>query len=186
MPFRLLGALLTTYRSLSYLTPSWPLSILPAAQNLLATRVGTFCPDPQLEPPRYFTRSQVRGRCRSHAQIPRIQVFGAGDGAGPFSRNGSCSRNFWNNKLGAGAKSRTGMLPWSRIRSFYLTSPAPHPCFWPYSAILGHSKSSWLPDDLLANQCSLVLSTHFWLLTLSVRLGKCTGTIKDCSMDPKQ
>ena len=51
------------------------------------TQVGTFCPESQLEPTRYFNRSRVGGRSWGRAKVPRTKLFGAGAGAtggGPF------------------------------------------------------------------------------------------------------
>ena len=73
--------------------PSWPLSVLPAAQNLLAGN-AELKPEPKpLEPEHVpggaeiFNGSQVGGQRRSTAKIPRIRVFedeAGATGAGPL------------------------------------------------------------------------------------------------------
>ena len=156
MPFRVLGGLLTTCRPLSHSTPSWPLRIRPAAQNLLASDAELES-EPELPESEHFARSRswsrrdiliVAGsgfRRWGRAKVPGTQLFAAGAGAtggGPFSPAGLVRT--LNRSRSRSNVSRLGcLLAHSNIPAGLESS--------------GNSARSWLPFDLLAKVLSRVL-----------------------------
>ena len=177
---------------------SWLLSIFPAAQSLLAgdARLKPYLParsrtSRNPEPQRYFNRSRsrdvslCRGSSTEQCEIPRIQVFGVetrATGAAPFTRIRSWNRN--RRDIKTRSRSRNASLepepdPFKTIQLRIPDSghavPSPAAC-----SPLDHSAPSRLPNDLLANRCSL------GLLAQSFRTGNTQGRSGDRSMDSKQ